>query len=138
MGAILVAAALLQAAPSTVVTVARGTSSAIEDRRETVARTADEWSRLWMSHAGSQPSATVDLTKSMVAAVFIGTRPTGGYSVEIRGTRRDADTLVIEYAVRAPTRGDIVTQVITSPFHIVALPRHDGPVRFEQQDGAPR
>ena len=99
-----------------------------------VVRSAAEWDVLWKAHAGAQAAPAVDLAKNVVAAVFIGTRPTGGYSVEITGTRRDGDALVIEYVQRAPGRGDIVSQALTSPFHIVSLPRHDGPVRFEQRN----
>jgi hypothetical protein len=77
---------------------------------------------------------SVDFSKEIVAAVFLGTRPTGGFSVEIVGTRVEGDALVVEYAEQRPGRADIVSQVLTSPFHIVRLPTHKGPVRFQRQD----
>jgi len=131
---VLLVVALTQTAGSAPVTIARGSSSGVEERREAVVRSAAEWDVLWKAHAGAQAAPAVDLAKNVVAAVFIGTRSTGGYSVEITGTRRDGDALVIEYVQRAPGRGDIVSQALTSPFHIVSLPRHDGPVRFEQRN----
>ena len=77
----------------------------------------------------------MDFSKHAVAAVFLGTRMTGGFSVEIVGTRRDGDTLAIEYAERRPDSDAIVAQVLTSPFHIVTVPRHQGPVRFQKRAG---
>jgi hypothetical protein len=62
--------------------------------------------------------------------VWLGTRPTGGYDVEIVATRRDGNALVVEYVEHRPPADAIVTQALTSPFHIVKLPRADGPVRF--------
>jgi hypothetical protein len=135
MPTVLLLVAVMQSTGAGIVTLARGTTSAIEDRREVVARTTAEWAALWRSHVGSDspPAPAVDPSKTMVAAVFVGYRPTGGYSVEMTGTRAEGDTLVIEYVLRAPGRGDLVTQALTAPFHIVALPLHRGPVRFEQK-----
>lgn len=113
-------------------TVARGPMSAIAGSKEVVVRSNAEWTALWKDHGSSQPVPTVDFSKEMVAAVFLGSRPTGGFSVEIVGTRAEGDALVIEYAERRPGRGDIVSQVLTSPFHIVKLPAHKGSVRFQK------
>jgi hypothetical protein len=130
MTAVLLVLALMPQVPATIVTVAQGSRSALTEARETVARTASEWQTLWKQHGGTEPAAAVDFGKEMVAAVFLGTRATGGYSVEILSTRRDGEALVIDYAERAPGRDSIVTQALTSPFHIVRLPRHAGAVRF--------
>jgi hypothetical protein len=73
----------------------------------------------------------------MVAAVFLGARPTGGYGVEITGTRRDGDTLVVEFVERRPGPDAIVTQALTAPYHIVTLPRHEGAVVFRSAPAAP-
>ena len=128
---------LALAADPTMATVARGPMSGVAEPKQAVARTEAEWSALWKAHGGTQPIPVVDFSTSIVAAVFLGTQPTAGFSVEIVGTRRDADTLTIEYIERRPGRGDITAQVITSPFHIVELPRHDGAVRFEKRPPPP-
>jgi len=127
----LIAILALEAGPS-VTTVARGPMSAIAGSKEVVVRSNAEWTALWKDHGSSQPVPTVDFSKEMVAAVFLGSRPTGGFSVEIVGTRAEGDALVIEYAERRPGRGDIVSQVLTSPFQIVKLPAHKGSVRFQK------
>ena len=115
-----------------VTTVARGSNSGIEMRQEVVVRTADEWRGLWSSHSPGETAPAVDLSKELVAAVFLGTRPTGGFGVDVVRARRDGDAVVVEYVERRPDPGLLVTQALTSPFHIVRLPRHDGAVRFQR------
>jgi hypothetical protein len=124
---------LALAADPALTTLMGGPMSAVEDSKQVVARTAAEWTTLWKSHAGAQAAPAVDFSTDMVAAVFMGTQPTGGFSVEIVATRREADALIIEYVERRPGRRDVTAQVLTSPFHIVKLPKHGGPIRFERR-----
>lgn len=118
-------------APSPIATVARG-DSGIEDAREAVARTAEEWAKLWPEHAGNKPAPRIDFATRMVVAVFLGTRPSAGYAVEITGTRADGAGLVVQWAERRPERGMVAAQILTSPAHIVSVPRVAGPIRFEK------
>ena len=118
--------------PATVPTVAQGPSSGVEEPRQVVVRSRAEWDTLWKSHAGPQTAPAVDFSTSMVAAVFLGTRPTGGYRVEIVGARREDDALVVEYVERPPASDALVAQVLTSPFHMVRLPLFNGPIRFRR------
>lgn len=112
------------------VTIVRGADSAMESAAEAVARSDGEWASLWAAHAGSQARPAVNFSSRLVVAVFLGTQPTGGFGVRITGARLDRDALSVEYEVRRPGEDAIVPQVITSPFHIVTLPRHDGAIRF--------
>lgn len=115
-----------------VTSVAQGPNSGIDDTRAVVVRSQADWDTLWKSHAGVQPAPSVDFSRELVAAVFLGTRPTAGFSVEIAGYRREGSALVIDYVERVPGAGGFTAQVLTSPFHIVKLPRSDGPVRFQK------
>lgn len=130
MTALLLALTLMPQNTIATVTVARGTSSAIEESRQAIARTAGEWQTLWREHAGSEPAPAVDFAKEMVAAVFLGTRPTGGYGVDIVAARREGAALIVEYRERRPPPGALASQALTSPFHIVRIARHDGTVTF--------
>ena len=118
--------------PPGMVTLAQGSRSAITEPTEMAARTPAEWGALWKRHGGAEPAAAVDFANAMVVAVFLGTRPTGGYSVEILAVRREAGAVIIEYAERVPSADVIVTQALTSPFHIVAMPKQEGALRFRQ------
>jgi hypothetical protein len=113
-------------------TVAQGAMSNIEEPRQAVVRTAAEWQALWKQHGteGSPPS--VDFNQSTVAAVFLGSRPTTGFAVEITAAKTEGTRTVVEYLERQPPRDALVAQVLTSPFHIVRLPRTAGPVEFRR------
>jgi protease stability complex PrcB-like protein len=108
----------------------RGQQSFIEAAREVVVRTADEWTALWKQHAPDQRPPVVDFTRSMVVGIFVGSRPTGGHSVEITRVDREGSDLVVTYRERQPGNSDIVTQVITMPYELVTIDRFDGHVRF--------
>ncbi len=125
-------AAFLQAAPAALETVARESSSGVDEARQAVVNTAAEWTALWREHAGNRPPPGVDFKTRTVLAVFVGSRPSAGYAVEIVGTRSDAAGLVVEWRERAPERGMVAAQVMTAPGHIVSVPKVTGPVRFEK------
>lgn len=125
-------AAFLQSTPAPVETLARESSSGVEEARQAVVNSAGEWTTLWREHAGHRPPPAVDFNTRTVLAVFLGSRPSAGYAVEIVGTRADASGLVVEWRERAPERGMVAAQIMTSPGHIVSVPKVTGPVRFEK------
>lgn len=57
-----------------------------------------------------------------VALIFAGERSTAGYSVEVQQVRRSGELLTVVYEVLEPGSGQIVAQVITSPYLMIALP----------------
>ena len=111
-------------------TLDRGGQSGVEEPREAIVRTAAEWTALWKEHSGGRPQPAVDFAKSMVVGVFAGTRPTGGHSVDITRIEREGSDTVVMWRERKPGADDIVTQVITMPYHIVSIDRTPGTVRF--------
>lgn len=126
-------AVLALAVGPAVTTVARGSMSAITEAKQVVVRSSAEWNALWKEHGAAQPVPAVDFSKELVVAVFLGSRPTGGFGVEVVSTRVEGDALIVEYAEQRPGRSDIVSQVLTSPFHIVKLPAHTGSIRFQKR-----
>jgi hypothetical protein len=125
-------AAFLQSPAPAFDTVARDDSSGIEEPRQLAVRSAGEWSRLWREHDGSRPAPRVDFATRTVVAVFLGTRPSAGYAVEITGTRADGADLVVQWSERRPEKGMVTAQILTSPAHIVTVPKVAGTVRFEK------
>ena len=131
---LLTLAMVLQAGSTPLKTIAQGPMSGVEQPRQMVARTEAEWTALWKLHAGAKPAPKVDLATTTVVAVFLGERMSGGYAVEITGTRPQGGALVVEWSERRPDRDMVTAQVITSPAHIVAIPRFEGEIRFEKVD----
>ena len=103
--------------------------SNVEDAKQAVARTPAEWAALWRLHAGDQAARRRSISRTrMVVAVFLGTRPSAGYAVEMTGTKPDGKTLVVEWREQPPKPGNVSAQVITSPAHLVSIPKFDGEI----------
>jgi hypothetical protein len=114
-------------------TVARGTDSQVSEPREVLARSADEWRALWSTHsAGRAPD--LDISRFTVVGVFLGTRPTGGYEIEITRVLQEGAATVVEYRERRPPPDAFLIQALTSPFHIVRIPRTDAKIGFRRID----
>jgi hypothetical protein len=119
------------------VTVAHDLMSSIESPQQVVVQDDTAWARIWRAHAGETLPPHVDFSTHTVLAVFLGTRPTGGFDVEITGVRQDGAVTVVEWVERRPAPGQLAAMVLTSPAHVVAVPRITGDVRFEKAgDGA--
>lgn len=128
----LVAAALAQGASFT--TVAKGDASNQLTGRQVAIRTMAEWQALWKNHAPAEKPPAVDFNSRMVVGVFLGSKPSAGYQVEIVAVRTDGETLLVDYVEGQPARGILTAQILTEPFHLVAVPRHTGPVKFNRVD----
>lgn len=113
-------------------TVAQGAMSNIEAPRQVVVRTASEWQTLWREHGQDGPAPPVDFTVSTVVGVFAGSRPTAGYAVEITAVKTEGNRTIVEYRERQPPRDALVLQVITSPFHLVRVPRTGAAIEFRR------
>jgi hypothetical protein len=124
--------ALVQAVVPPVRSLDQGAQSQIDVRRQVTVRDRGEWASFWRTHAPGRPSPAVDFSREMVVGVFMGTRPTAGFAVEIVGYRDSDNDVVVQYRETAPSRDDITAQVLVSPYHLVVIPRRTGTVSFEK------
>jgi protease stability complex PrcB-like protein len=116
-------------------TIERGAMSFVDTPRQVTVRTGAEWAVAWRAHAGDdRPAPVVDFSKEMVVGVFLGTRRTSGYGVEIVRTREENGALVVQYVETPPSPRAVTAQVITMPYHLVAVPQRPGEVKFERVD----
>ncbi len=106
--------------------------SGIDRVQQTVVRTDAEWRALWQEHAPGRPAPVVDFNTRMVLAVFLGSRPSGGYMVQITQVRDEGNGLLVEWIEGRPAPGTSAASVMTAPSFLVTVPRRDGPVRFEK------
>lgn len=114
-------------------TIASDTMSGIDTPRQAVARNDQQWGALWQQHAGlGKPAPAVDFSKRTVVAVFLGSRPSAGYRVEVSGTRQEGKTLVVTWREIPPARDSLLAQVLTSPAHLVSISKFDGEIKFER------
>ncbi|HXW07034.1 MAG TPA: protease complex subunit PrcB family protein [Vicinamibacterales bacterium] len=123
---------------SAIETIGYGEGSRVTTAHRQILRTEEEWRELWRAHAGPELAPpVVDFDTRMVAAAFAGERPTPGWEIAISGTRRDGAALVLLVTERHPPASAMAAQILSSPFHIVTVPRYDGAVRFEAADAVP-
>jgi hypothetical protein len=113
--------------------VAQGTRSQIQEPRQVVVRTAADWQTLWMAH-DSSAAPSVDFSRAIVVGVFLGSRPTAGFSVRITAVSAKDGSAVVQYVEGRPRPGGMTAQVLTSPFHLVTVPRTIETVVFKQAD----
>jgi hypothetical protein len=79
--------------------------------------------RAWATVGGGRPLPEINFNSRACVVVYQGQKPTGGYSIEIAEIRRDGTVLAVNVRERRPAFGDVTTQVITSPFVAVSIPR---------------
>ena len=119
--------------------LATGTMSAHEGGRAVeLIMNQDEWQRTWSIIGADRPAPDVNFTTQAVVVAFQGQRPTGGYGISVRSIRRDGTVLAVSVEERRPASGDVTTQVITSPFVAVSIPRPAAgtSVKFADEAGA--
>ena len=133
----LLAATVIMAAlqAGAIETIARDSMSQVDTASHQTARNEKEWAALWQAHAGgAKPLPKVDFSSRMVVAVFLGSRPTAGYAVEIADVKTEGKAVTVEWRERRPPADGILAQVITAPAHIVSIPRADGVITFRKVD----
>ena len=110
-------------------TIAKGAFSGIQEPRQEVITDKKSWEQFWSKHSRLTkpvaPLPEVDFTKEMVVAVTMGTKRTGGYSVEITSVATVDGKLRITIKQGSPPPGAITIQSLTAPFHFVAAPKSD-------------
>lgn len=104
----------------------KGAFSGIHEPRQEVVKSADAWEKLWKQHntaGASDKIPAVDFSKEMVVVATMGTKRTGGYSIEIVDVDANDKTLKISVKKTSPPPDAMTIQALTAPFHFVAVPK---------------
>jgi hypothetical protein len=118
-------------------TLRRGAMSAVKLPRRVEVKDSDNFTIVWngIFSGGSRdgrpvPPPAVDFKTEMVLAVFMGEKRSGGYAVEIKDAVERKGSLVVTVLEKSPGPDSIVTEALTSPFHLVAVKRSTLPVQW--------
>jgi hypothetical protein len=99
--------------------------SGIEQKRHEVVRDEAAWTRAWSeihSRSGSVPPVpAVDFARDMLILVALGTRPTGGFSVKVRGIEASGERIEVEVLESCPPPDAMVTAALTQPVEVVRV-----------------
>lgn len=104
------------------------------DARRLVVEDEGAWAEVWSTWTGSVAPAPqrpdVDFDEERVVVATMGGRPTGGYSIGVESVERRAGEVAVRLFTVEPGQGCYVTQAVTYPGILVAIPAGDDPVRF--------
>lgn len=97
-----------------------------------VVKDGQQWSNLWdkvNSINIPQPALPlIDFNNDMVIAVFLGTKRSGGYGIQISELRETDNCLEVSVVETAP--GGRVTMALTQPYHLIKTSLTDKEVKF--------
>lgn len=92
---------------------------------------AEAWKTLWKETFAKEPPQA-DFSRYVAAAVFLGSRNTGGYHVEFLEPETRGAATVLRWREKRPRPGSMVIQAFTQPYAIRLFPRPSGPLRLEK------
>jgi hypothetical protein len=112
-----------------------------DDGKQIVIRTEEDFKKAFPNLEQVKKSLkveSIDFTKQMLIHVTAGSRPTGGYRVNITKVQTDdtGKTLNVNYTVQAPM--GFATQAFTHPGELVLVDRFEGDVKFTGATTAPK
>jgi hypothetical protein len=86
--------------------------------------------------ADAERVPAVDFSREALVLVEMGRKPTGGYLLELKSTKARVldDSAQVELVWGVPAPGAMVTQVLTSPCILIALPRNGSYSRVQILD----
>ena len=119
----------------------KGAFSGIREVKQEIVKSADAWEKLWKQHATaageSDKIPAVDFSKEMVVVATMGTKRSGGYTIEIVGVEARDKALKISVKKSSPPPDAMTIQALTAPFHFVAVPKSNLKPEFvEANSGA--
>jgi hypothetical protein len=113
-------------------------SSGLPDSARLVVRTSAEWTTLWnriVANHGPRPAVPdIDFSNEMLLVAAMGTRNTGGYSIEIEAVDRGSSSITASVRTRSPGKTCGTTAALTAPVAIVRIPKSTLPVQFVEEN----
>ena len=104
------------------------------DNKYYVIKETSEWGNLWSivySIIIPKPDLPdVNFNNEMIIAVFQGSQPSSGYSIEITEIIEKENFVEVFVKKTSPSQGSLQLDVITDPFHIVKIRRVDKEIIF--------
>ena len=119
------------------VTLFESSVTGVMERRRTVIRSSEDWTAAWRELTATivprDPAPELDFGVTSVVLVAMGSRPTGGYGIEITSVTAGDDTLYVTVRETSPGPECIVTQATTSAALAVLVPRVRPEVSFIEE-----
>jgi hypothetical protein len=103
--------------------LAGGTQTVAETVEPVTVLASDEatYRAQWSSLIGAGEVPPVDFETEVAVILLAGERNTGGYRVAAESARVEGDELIVRARIHSPAARSIVSDVITSPYVVVAV-----------------
>lgn len=114
--------------------VAKGVYSDIEEPVKRAFRNEGEWKKWWaeqFANSDAKDAPKVDFSKETVIVAAMGTKPTSGFKIDCTAITRQGDLITAVFTTQKPGPDDMLLQVLTSPYVVIAVPLHAGEVVME-------
>jgi len=86
-----------------------------------VARDAVTLRNTWNAYVRHGEPPAIDFKKETAVVLFAGRKNTGGYSIEVKSVKTSRKETVIDAPIKPPPPDSLTTQVLTSPFVVIAI-----------------
>ncbi len=114
----------------------KGVYSGITEGKTLVIMDPPQWKGLWEEHSQIEvpppPIPAINFNLKRVVGIFLGERPSGGYSVEVVSVRTQGTLVVVSWREKRPPPGYMSASVMSSPYYLKVIPRSNAPVLFEK------
>lgn len=138
MAVLLAALALLQGESVSYGTIDKGPTSGFQAPQQSYIATQKEWVDTWITREGpvtpKRPHPTIDFSREVVIVAALGTKPTGGFAIEITRIVRTKDAIEIYIRTTAPQDGLKPPPGPTSPIVLARMAKPDRPVTFRNDE----
>mmetsp|Transcript_64142 Transcript_64142/g.101771 ORF Transcript_64142/g.101771 Transcript_64142/m.101771 type:complete len:199 (-) Transcript_64142:230-826(-) len=120
--------------------IAQGHSSGVDNECTNVIREESKWKEFWNEHTkiyslGAPDLVDVNFENEMVVCVCVGTKSSGGYSVQVTSVEDRGDDLLVSFVTSSPS--GMTTMALTQPHHIIRIARSDKPISFQSVEATP-
>lgn len=115
-------------------TVHKSAFCGVEEASQYVVNSSDEFKKLQQTAPQLNLTSEPSFRDSSIIAVFLGLKSTGGYAINVEGIVKTASTVQIIVNYTKPARDTMVTQVLTTPCHIIKTEKIEQSVEFIIKD----
>lgn len=84
----------------------------------------------WQLLGAGPAMPNIDFQKEGVAIIFLGTRPTGGYSVSVDGIAEGTDAVTVLWHEQSPSADGAIPKTVMRPWALQVFPHTNKPVVF--------
>lgn len=111
-----------------------GAASKLLEKRYSAIKTKEDFTALLAEldqHSLPQDRIdAIDFSKEMVVIANFGQKPSGGYEIEIKKVSENEKNVLVNVTETTPGENCMTTSILTSPFHLVTVPRSDKEITF--------